>query len=340
MLEIKKNHDLSQYLTMKIGNKARFFAVIKSREDLFEAIKFAKEKKINIFILGGGSNTIIVKKLNCLVLKNEIKGLGIKKENSKEVLLEVFSGESWMKLVNFSVDNNFYGLENLASIYGTVGAAPIQNIGAYGVEFCQSFYSLLAIDLKTGRERTFNNKDCRFAYRNSVFKGKYKDRYFIYSLLIKLKKDSSLNLEYGALAEELEKTGIKKAKPKDVAVLVNKIRASKLPNPSVLPNSGSFFKNPEINKAKLEEVRKKYPSVPFFPTEKKTVFKIPAAWLIDQSGLKGKKFYNVGMYEKQALILVNYGGAKGSDIVRMSNKVKKIVKDKFAIDLEEEVNVI
>lgn len=340
MLEIKKNYDLSPHLTMKVGNRAKFFAVIKSREDFLEAINFAQNQAVDIFILGGGSNTIITKPLKSLVLKNEIKGVKIKKETKTQVFLEVMSGESWMKLVNYSVNQGFYGLENLASIYGTVGAAPIQNIGAYGAEFSQVFDSLLALDLKTGQEKTFKNKDCNFGYRNSVFKGKYKNRFFIYSLVLKLKKQGRLNLKYGSIAQELAKKGIKKASPKDVADLVNSIRAEKLPNPAILPNAGSFFKNPEIKISQLKKLQAIYPEIAVFPSSKKGMIKIPAGWLIEKAGLKGKRFTQVGMYEKQALILVNYGGASGQDIIKMINRVKKIVKEKFALDLEEEVNVL
>ena len=340
MLEIKKNYDLSPHLTMKVGDKAKFFAVIKNREDFLEAVNFAKQEKIDIFILGGGSNTIITKTLKSLVLKNEIKGMVIKKETKTHIFLEVMSGESWMKLVNYSVNRGLYGLENLASIYGTVGAAPIQNIGAYGAEFSQVFDSLLALDLKTAKEKIFKNKDCNFGYRSSVFKGRYKNRFFIYSLTLKLKKKANLHLNYGSIAEELEKKGIKKPSPKNVADLVNSIRAEKLPNPAILPNSGSFFKNPEIKNSQLKKIQINYPDIPVYPSTKKGMVKISAGWLIEKAGLKGKRFINVGMYEKQALILVNYGGAQAKDIIKMINRVKKIVKDKFSLDLEEEVNVL
>lgn len=340
MLKILKKHDLSPYLTMKVGTLADYFSVLKSKEDFFEALNFAKEKKLPIFILGGGSNTVIVKNIKALVLKNEIEGLEVKKENSREVYLEVMSGESWMKLVNYSVNKGFYGLENLASIYGTVGAAPIQNIGAYGVEFSDVFHSLVAYDLKTGKEKVFSAKECKLGYRDSIFKHKAKGKYFIYSLVLKLKKKAKLNLGYGAIKEELDKSGLKNPSPSDVAKIVHKIRSSKLPLPVSLPNSGSFFKNPEIKKSVFIKLQKSYPEIPSFPGTKKDLIKVPAGWLIEKSGFKGKKFGPVGMYEGQALILVNYGGAKAHDITKMIARVKKEVKKRFAIDLEAEVNII
>ncbi|NCN22386.1 UDP-N-acetylmuramate dehydrogenase [Candidatus Falkowbacteria bacterium] len=340
MLKIFKKHDLAPYLTMKVGAKAEYFAVLKNKADFFEALDFAKKKSLPIFILGGGSNTVIVKNIKALVLKNKIEGKKIKKENSREIYLEVMSGESWMRLVNYSVSQGFYGLENLASIYGTVGAAPIQNIGAYGAEFSQVFDSLIAYDLKTGREKIFSAKECELGYRDSIFKRKAKGKYFIYSLVLKLKKKAKLNLSYGAIGEEMKKRGIKNPEPKDVAQVVHQIRSSKLPNPAVLPNSGSFFKNPEIKNSVFLNLQKTYPEIPFFTSAKKGMIKIPAGWLIEKAGFKGKVFGPVGMYEWQALILVNYGGAKAWDIVKMIERVKKEVKKRFAIDLEAEVNII
>ena len=340
MLKILKKHDLTPYLTMKVGAKADYFAVLKNKEDFSEALDFAKKKSLSIFILGGGSNTVVVKNIKALVLKNEIEGLKMKKENSREVYLEIMSGESWMKLVNYSVSQGLYGLENLASIYGTVGAAPIQNIGAYGAEFSQVFDSLVAYDLKTGKEKIFSAKECELGYRDSIFKRKAKGKYFIYSLVLKLKKKAKLNLGYGAISEELKSLGIKNPEPKDVAKIVHKIRSSKLPNPATLPNAGSFFKNPEIKNKVFLKLQKAYPEIPLFPSAKKGMIKVPAGWLIEKAGFKGKKFGLVGMYEGQALILVNYGGAKAQDITKMIERVKKEVKKSFAIDLEAEVNII
>ncbi len=340
MIKIEKNKDVSQYLTIKVGAKAKFFVVVKSKEELVEALKFAKTKNLEIFILGGGSNTVITKNLSLLVIKNEIIGKEIKKETKNNIFLEVKSGESWMKLVNHTLDLGLSGLENLASIYGTVGAAPIQNIGAYGAEFKDVFVSLVAINLKTGKERLFNKDECQLGYRDSIFKNKYKNKYFIYSLIIKLDKQVKLNLSYRALAESFKNTQLKNITAKDVAIIVNKIRTEKLPNPALLPNAGSFFKNPEIKETVLKKIQKEYPEIPVFPSAKKGMIKVPAAWLLEQVGLKGKRFKNVGMYEKQALIMINYGSAKGSDVLTMIKRAQKLVKDKFAIDLEPEVRLV
>lgn len=339
MLEIRKNVSLSQYTTFKIGSPAEFFAVIESLADLRAAIVWAKKNKKSIFILGGGSNLLITKKVKGLVLKNEIKGLKIVSQKSNQVLLEAMSGEAWTKFVNFSVTQGLYGLENLFLIYGTVGAAPVQNIGAYGVELKDVFYHLKAIDLKTGRAKIFSFKDCRFGYRDSIFKNKLKGKYFIYSVTVKLKKKSTLKLDYGSIRTELLQKGISRPKLTDVIKIIMEIRNSKLPNPGVLPNAGSYFKNAEISKSQFKALLKKYPQLPNFPGGSGRI-KIPSGWLIEQAGFKGKKIGPVSMYEKQALILVNHGGAEAKHVLALVKKVKAAVKKKFALDIQEEINVI
>ncbi len=339
MLNIEKNKDLTPYTTLKIGAPAEFFAVIKSRVDLDEAILWAKRNKKVIWVLGGGSNVLISKKVKGLVLKNEIRGMEIKKESVSSAVVEAKSGESWTRFVGFTVENNLSGLENLFLIYGTVGAAPVQNIGAYGVELKDSFYSLTAIDLKTGREKIFKAADCRFGYRDSVFKNKLKGRYFIYSVALKLNKKPSLKLDYGSLREKLSERGIDNPSSRDVIAVITEIRNSKLPNPGVLPNAGSFFKNIETSMAAYKRLLKEYPAMPSFPVSATRV-KIPSGWLIEAAGFKGKRFRSVGMYEKQALIFVNYGGATASQATALVKKIKSSIKKKFGLDLEEEVNVI
>ena len=339
MLNIEKNKDLTPYMTMKIGAPAEFFAVIKSREDLEEAIAWAKRNKKEIWVLGGGSNVLISKKVKGLVLKNEIRGMEIKKDSAVSAIVEAKSGESWTRFVNFTVENNLSGLENLFLIYGTVGAAPVQNIGAYGVELKDVFFSLTAIDLKTGKEKIFKSADCRFGYRDSVFKNKLKGRYFIYSVAVKLNKKPSLKLDYGSLREKLSEQGIDKPSSRDVIAIITEIRNSKLPNPGVLPNAGSFFKNVKTSAAVYKKLLKEYPTMPSFPVSAARV-KIPAGWLIEAAGFKGKRFRSVGMYEKQALIFVNYGGATAGQALALVKKIKTAVKKKFGLALEEEVNII
>jgi len=339
MFTIEKNKNLTPLTTLKIGALAEFFAVIKSKADLSAAIEWARARKKPIFILGGGSNILITKKIKGLVLKNEIRGIEIIEKNKDRVLLEGKSGEIWTRFVNFAVTRNFYGLENLFLIYGTVGGAPVQNIGAYGVELKDVFYHLRAIDLKTGHEKIFSVSDCRFGYRDSIFKNKLKGRYFIYSVTVRLKRQPELKLDYGSIREELAKKKITAPSLRDVIKAIEEIRNSKLPNPALMPNAGSFFKNAEIDSAQLKKLIKKYPSLPHFPATRGKV-KIPAGWLIESAGFKGKKFGSVSMHKKQALILVNRGGATAHQALTLVKKVKAAVKKKFAIDLEEEVNVI
>jgi UDP-N-acetylmuramate dehydrogenase len=289
--------------------------------------------------LGGGSNILFSKRIPGLVLKNEIKGIKIIEKNKERALVEGLSGESWTKFVSFTVNHKFYGLENLFLIYGTVGAAPVQNIGAYGVEFKDSFHHLLAIDLKTGQEKIFSAADCHFGYRDSVFKNKFRGRYFIYSVVVSLALKPNFQLGYGSIKEKLAEKGVKKITIGEIVKVIGEIRNSKLPNPYVLPNSGSFFKNPEITKIEFKKLQQQYPEIPSFPGSGKKI-KIPAGWLIEQVGLKGKKFGPVRMYEKQALILVNEGGASAKQVLNLVNKVKAAVKKKFDLDLSEEVNII
>lgn len=340
MLEIKKNVNLSNFTSLKIGDKAKYFVVVKSEDDLKKALFFAKENDLNIFVLGGGTNTLITKNLDFLVIKNEIKGIKIIKETKNHVFVEANSGEIWTTLVDFSISKNLGGLENLYYVPGTVGAAPIQNIGAYGKELKDNFVSLLAFDLKTAKFRNFSKADCKFGYRDSVFKNKYKNRFFIVNIKVKLDKKAKLVLNYGQVKERLSEIGIEKPNIKQVAKIIKKIRDEKLPNPAVLPNAGSFFKNPEIKKNHFKKLLKKYPNIPNFKASKENLIKVPAGWLIEQAGFKGKKFKSVGMYEKQALILVNYNKAKAKDVLALVKKIKNKVYKKFQIKLEEEVNIL
>ena len=335
MLVIKKNVKLAPYTTLKIGAPAEFFAEITNRDDLLAAITWAKENKQPIFVLGGGSNLLITSKVKGLVIKNEIKGVQITAETKDEAWLTGNSGEVWSKFVNYAVKNNLYGLENLYLIYGTVGAAPVQNIGAYGVELKDIFDSLVAIDLLTGKEKIFNLTDCKFGYRDSVFKKKLRGKYFIYQVTVKLSKKPKFKIDYADIKTKL---GKKKPNLNNVVAAILKIRNAKLPNPVLLPNAGSFFKNPEISVMQFKKLQKQFPDIKNFPSGKK--IKIPAGWLIEQAGFKGKKFGPVSMYEKQALILVNHGGATASQILKHIDRVRAAVLKQFGIKLEPEVNII
>jgi len=338
MLAITKNIDLTPYTTLKIGSSAEFFAVIKDRGDLSEAITWANTHNKKIFVLGGGSNILITSRVKGLVLKNEMIGSQITAETKDEAWLTGNSGENWSRFISYAISQGLYGLENLYAIYGTVGAAPVQNIGAYGVELRDSFDSLIAVDLKTDKEKIFKLADCKFAYRESIFKKKLKGKYFIYQVTVKLSKKPNLKIDYIDIKNSLAKSKIKKPTLLQIVKIIGETRAAKLPNPAELPNAGSFFKNPEISANQFKKLQKKYPEIKSFVSGKK--IKIPAGWLIENAGLKGKRFGAVSMYEKQALILVNHGGATASQVLKQVDRVQKNVLKQFGIKLEPEVNII
>ena len=339
MIKIEKKYQLGPQTTLRIPARADYFTVAHDKAELLEAISFAKKNNLAILILGGGSNLLFLKNFAGLVIKNEIKGIRTVSQTAKHALVEALSGESWSRFVAYNVDHGFYGLENLFLIYGTVGAAPVQNIGAYGVELKDNFHHLVAIDLKTGRERTFSAAECHFGYRDSIFKKRLRGRYFIYSVTVKLALKPDFKLDYGSIREKLAEKGLKELTARAVVRVIEEIRNSKLPNPALLPNAGSFFKNPEVSVSVFRQIQKQYPAVPSFPGQGRKV-KIPAGWLIEQAGFKGKRFGPVRMYERQALILVNEGGASARQVLNLINKVKDGVKKKFGLDLQAEVNII
>jgi UDP-N-acetylmuramate dehydrogenase len=338
-LEIKANIKLADYTTFKIGGVAKFFIVVKNQEELLEALSWARKKSKKVFILGGGSNTLFSDRgFSGLVIKNEIKGLEILNENEKNVIVKAYSGEMWSKLVNFVMEKNLYGLENTFYIPGTVGASPVQNIGAYGTEIKDCFYNLAAINIKTGELKYFNLKDCKFSYRHSIFKEKLKGKYFILWVEFKLSRDKKLNLSYPGIQSALSEEGITDPNLKQLADIIIKIRDAKLPNPALLSNAGSFFKNPLVDLNTLDDLKNKFPELKYIISDGQA--KIPAAWLIEQCGLKGERLGNVGVYDKQALIIVNYGGAKQKEVLNLVKIIKKEVKTKFGLKLEEEVNIL
>lgn len=339
MLKIEKNVTLAPYTTFRIGAQAEFFAVVKNEADVRDAILWAKKNKRDIFVLGGGSNILITKKIRGLVIKNEIKGMTVINFSRTEKLVEAFSGEAWTKFVDYTIKEGLSGLENLFLIYGTVGAAPIQNIGAYGVELKDVFEDLVALDLKTGKKKTFKLADCRFGYRDSIFKNRYLNRYFILSVRLRLSRTPKFKLDYGAIREELSKKGITKPTAREVVAAITAIRNSKLPNPGTLPNAGSYFKNVTVSVRKFETLKKTYPLIPAFPAGRNKM-KIATGWLIEQAGFKGRQEGPVSMYAGQALILVSHGSAQARDVLRLAAKVKRAVKLKFGLEIEEEVGVI
>lgn len=289
-------------------------------------------------MLGGGSNILFVNDFEGLVIHLNIKGREIIEENDKEVLIRVGAGENWHETVMYAVDNGWGGIENLSLIPGSVGAAPIQNIGAYGVELEDVFESLEAIDLETGISKTFDKKSCKFGYRDSVFKNELKGKYIITEVTLRLQKDPDVNRTYGALSEHLKEKGISDPDIKDISETVISIRQSKLPDPAKIGNTGSFFKNPVISEEAFRELQKEYPEIPNYPAGDE--IKIPAAWLIDQCGWKGKQIGDAGVHKAHALVIVNYGNANGGEIIELAEKIRHSVFKKFGVKLIPEVNIV
>jgi UDP-N-acetylmuramate dehydrogenase len=340
-MEIRQGVNLAQYTTFKVGGPARYFVAASTVEDLRAAINFANKERLPLLILGGGSNTIISDKgFNGLVIKNELKGIRLVKDAKSSVLVEAAGGEIWSALVNYCVEHGYYGLENLFLIPGTVGAAPVQNIGAYGAEFKDTCYRVKAINLQTGKLRDLSAAECHFGYRNSIFKNRWRGKWMVVGVTAKLNKKARFNLEYGAIKEKLAEKKIKEPTARQLVEAIMAIRNSKLPNPAVLPNAGSFFKNPEVTAKVLQDLKRYYPDLKTFLGSHPGLTKIPAGWLIEQCGFKGKDFGPVGVYEHQALVLVNRGGATQKQIVALADKIIKSVQKKFEVELEVEVNIV
>jgi len=332
------NHyfSLKAYNTFSIEAVAKEFSVFNTPEELEELI--IASGKHHFLVLGGGSNILLTKNYDGYVLKNEISGIDIVKEDEHHVYVKAGAGENWHSFVMFCIDRDLAGVENLSLIPGNVGASPMQNIGAYGVELKDVFHDLEAYHIKNKKIVTFTHSDCRFGYRESVFKNKYKDQYVILNVTFRLDKVPHYNTSYGAIEEELKRLG-KGVSIQTISQAVINIRSSKLPDPVKIGNAGSFFKNPTIPEEKYDGLKKDHPGVPAYPQENGFV-KIAAGWLIEQCGWKGYRKGDAGVHEKQALVLVNYGYATGKEIYDLSEEIKKSVVKKFKIELEREVNVI
>jgi UDP-N-acetylmuramate dehydrogenase len=335
-LNILKNSSLKPYNSFGLDVNAKEFISINSLEQMRELIPLLKDRKY--IILGGGSNVVFVHDFDGLVILNNIQGKQIHLLDETTAIVSACSGENWHAFVLWTLDQGYYGLENLSLIPGSVGAGPIQNIGAYGVELKDSCVSVEAIDLVSGELHTFSNKDCKFGYRESVFKHDLKGIYFIYKVNFELSANSPLHTKYGTIQEELLKNGISNPNHRDISNAVIAIRSSKLPSPSVLGNAGSFFKNPIVSIELTERLKNQYPEIPSF-TDKEG-YKIPAGWLIERAGFKGKIAGNVGSHKDQALVIVNYGGATGQEIYDYSESIIHAIYSKFEILLEREVNII
>ena len=329
-----KNYSLKNYNSFRVNHKANFFLKIENNKSLINFLsdkKFENEKKL---IIGGGSNILFTKNYEGVILYSCIKGIHILEENDNHIKVKVGSGENWDDFVKFCVSKNWYGIENLSLIPGSVGAVPIQNIGAYGVEVKDYIYDVNGIDLKNNTKKTYSNKSCDFEYRDSIFKRELKNNFFVTEVTFILNKNKKFTLDYS----ELKNINSQSLTIQNVRDKIIEIRNSKLPDPKLLANAGSFFKNPVINIKIAKKIKEKYNDFKYYQINESMV-KISAAWLIEKSGWKGHKEKNIGVYNKHALVLVNYSSENGKDIKILSKKIKESVLEKFNVTLEKEVNV-
>ncbi len=329
---------LKPHNSFRIDANAAFWSEIYSADDLLRLMDTPIFPEQPRFILGGGSNILFTQDFPGLIMKIRIPGITVLSENEYEVVLQVGAGVIWDDLVRHAIERGWGGLENLSMIPGETGAAPIQNIGAYGVELDSVFVSLDAMDLKTGELSRFDKNMCRFGYRDSIFKRDLKGKFLITSVTLRLSKQHRLNLEYGNVRKVLIADGITEPDIRQVGLAVRKIRSSKLPDPAVTGNAGSFFKNPVIPQDQFHKLREPHPEIPSYPAGNQ--IKIPAAWLIDQCGFRGKRLGDAGVHEQHALILVNHGKATGKDVLDLADTIRAEVQDRFGITLEPEVNLI
>ena len=335
-MEIKKNTSLKSFNTFGIDVMATSFVEVQSIEEVKSVLSNNKQP---LLILGGGSNLLFTTDFEGLVIKNNLKGITVVEENDSEIYLRIGAGEVWHEFVLYSIENGYAGIENLSLIPGNVGASPMQNIGAYGVEVKDVITEVEALHLKDYSLNTFSNEACEFGYRSSVFKTSEKGNYFITAVMFKLNKQAKVNTSYGAIDSELKRLEIENPTIKDVSRAVINIRSSKLPDPKKIGNSGSFFKNPVISEAQKNKILINYPDAPNY-SQPNGDFKMAAGWLIEKCGWKGKRIDNYGVHDLQALVLVNYGGAKGSEIYSLSEQIIESVNSKFGIILEREVNIL
>ena len=341
-MEILNHFSLKNYNTFGIEANAKQFVGVHSVADLKTVLIENKTK--NKFILGGGSNMLLTQDIDALVIHIDLKGKKIVEENDDFVWVESQAGENWHEFVLWTINQNFGGLENMSLIPGNVGTTPVQNIGAYGTEIKDTFVSCSALKIDTLEMKTFSKEECHFGYRESVFKNEVKDQYIITSVVFKLtKRNHKINISYGDIALELEKNNpeVSGLQPtlKDVSNAVIAIRQSKLPDPKVLGNSGSFFKNPIVLKSDFEKIHQKFPEMKFYEISE-TEVKVPAGWLIEQAGFKGKRYGDAGIHKNQALVLVNYGSATGQEILNVSKEIQDTIFRTFGISIEAEVNII
>ena len=334
-----KNHELKNLNTFGVDVKAKLFAEVFSEDELIKLLSDETFKQENKFILGGGSNILFTKDFEGIVIKVSIPGIRIIEQNPDSVLIEAGAGVIWNELVEFCVDKNFGGIENLTLIPGTVSAAPIQNIGAFGQELADTFFSLTGILIESGERKTFSKSECEFSYRSSIFKEELKNKLIITSVRFKLSKNPKPNLSYNTLREYLSERKISNPSIKDISKAVAEIRRSRLPDPSKIGNAGSFFKNPVLSKETFNKLKTEFPDLVSFPSETRQV-KVSAGWLIEKCGWKGKRLGEVGTSPDHALVVCNYGNASGAEILEFTMRLKEEVANKFGIKFEEEVNIL
>lgn len=338
MFQISENIDLKALNTFGITVNGRYYCEVHSEKDILELISTPTFKNNEKLILGGGSNILFTKDFDGLVIQNKIKGISIVMEDNEHVFVKAGAGEVWHDFVMWCVNKNYGGLENLSLIPGCVGASPMQNIGAYGVEIKDVFHELEAVNLANGAKKIFNKSECEFGYRESCFKHKYKNTFIITSVTFCLNKKPAFNTSYGAINDELKSMNAE-VNIKNISQAVINIRSSKLPDPKQIGNAGSFFKNPEVNKAIHAKLKNEFPQLVSYPLDNGN-YKLAAGWLIEHSGLKGFVSGSAGVHDKQALVLVNKGGANGKEIYALSEHVLQTVFNKFGVTLEREVNII
>ncbi|MCE3281812.1 MAG: murB [Chitinophagaceae bacterium] len=338
-MTIQNDKSLKQYNTFGIDVTARHFATFGSVNELTDLLNYELPSRSQRLVLGGGSNILFTKDVDGLVMKNELKGMELVREDKEHYYVRAAAGENWHQFVMFCVNSNYAGLENLSLIPGNVGASPMQNIGAYGVEIKDSFESLEAFHIEEKSIHHFNANDCEFGYRESIFKRKYRNQFVILNVTYRLNKKPVFNTSYGAIEQELEKMEVKELSIDAISQAVINIRSSKLPDPKQIGNAGSFFKNPTLPASMLGPLQQVHPAIPFYAVGDSHV-KIPAGWLIEQCGWKGFREGDAGCHKQQALVLVNYGAATGHQVYQLSEKILQSVKEKFNILLEREVNII
>ncbi len=337
-MSIQENADLKQLNTFHVAAQARYFAEVNNIEELQQALSFSQQKQLPLLLIGQGSNVLFADDYCGLVIKLNLTGISLLDEDETHFTVRAACGENWHDFVIYCLSKGYYGLENLSLIPGCVGAAPVQNIGAYGVELSDFLVELEAIEITSGETVTYSKQDCKLAYRHSIFKAELKDSFVITSVTFRLFKNAKLNLSYPVLAEKVKEESADNITPQLIGECVCQIRRSKLPDPEVLGNAGSFFRNPVVTAEQVSVLQVSYPDMVVYPSDDQ--YKLAAAWLIEQAGWKGYREGDAGVHADHALVLVNHGEARGKDIVRLAQRIQQSVQEKFGVNLEPEVRIV